>query len=355
MKIVTIIGARPQFIKASMISKELATHQTIQEIIIHTGQHFDDNMSQVFFEDMYHNQPRYYLGINKLNHGSMTGRMLEKIEQTLLDEQPELILVFGDTNSTLAGALAAAKIQISVAHIEAGLRSFNRKMPEEINRVLTDHLADILFAPTLTAVENLKNEGISEEKIKYVGDVMYDAALHFGNIATKKSNIVNDLHLGSKSFVLCTVHRQENTDRIDRLKSIIKALNIINREIVVVVPLHPRTQRIIENEGIEIEFRAIDPVGYFDMLVLLQSCKLVLTDSGGLQKEAFFSQKHCVTLRDETEWVELVEHGFTLLAGANISRIIEAYQKMIKKSSNFKIELYGNGNSRKTIVGMLIR
>ena len=353
MKIVTILGVRPQFIKAALVSKEIAKHPELTEIIVHTGQHFDENMSRIFFMEMGIPTPDYNLGIQSLSHGAMTGRQLEAIEKTLLNEKPDWVLVYGDTNSTLAGALAAAKLNIPLAHVEAGMRSFNRKMPEEINRVLTDHIAEILFASTDTAEANLIKEGIEISKIHMVGDVMYDAALHFGNIAREKSSIINDLELGKQKYILCTVHRQENTDDSDRLESIVEALNQINIERRVLMPLHPRTKQIIKKQGILLDFEPIEPVGYLDMLVLLMNCNSVITDSGGLQKEAFFFQKYCVTLRDETEWVELIDHGFNVLTGANTNRILETYHKMVNKSSDINIKLYGNGNSRKAIVDSL--
>lgn len=354
MKLVTILGARPQFIKASMVSMEIANYPEINEVIIHTGQHFDENMSRVFFEEMGIPKPDYNLGINTLSHGAMTGQMLEGIEKILQKEYPDWVLVYGDTNSTLAGCLAGVKLHIPVAHVEAGLRSFNRKMPEEINRVLTDHAADMLFAPTETAVNNLKHEGIDDEKVYIVGDVMYDTTLHFRNIADGKSSIFNDLQLEGKSYVLCTVHRQENTDDLNLLESIVKALNRINHEIRVVMPLHPRTKQIIKKHSIQIDFEPINPIGYLDMLVLIKYCQLVITDSGGLQKEAFFFQKHCVTIRNETEWVELVDYGFNVLSEAMYEKILECYQIMNKKVSDFKVGLYGFGDTRKIIVEKLL-
>ena len=353
MKIVTIIGARPQFIKASMVSMEIANYPEINEVIVHTNQHFDENMSKIFFKEMCIPEPDYNLGINALSHGAMTGQMLEGIEKILQKEYPDWILVYGDTNSTLAGCLAAVKLHIPVAHVEAGLRSFNRKMPEEINRVLTDHAADMLFTPTETAVNNLKHEGIDDEKVYIVGDVMYDAALHFGNIANGKSSIVNDLQLEGKSYVLCTVHRQENTNDLNRLKSIVKALIRINHEIRVVIPLHPRTRDIMEKQRLKFDFEPIIPVGYMDMLNLIDNSQLIITDSGGLQKEAYFFNKNCITLRDETEWIELVENGYNILAGAKFEMILECYQIMNKKTSSFEVGLYGFGDTRKIIVEKL--
>ena len=337
-----------------MVSMEIAKHSDIEEVIIHTGQHFDVNMSRIFFEEMGIPEPYYNLGINTLSHGAMTGRMLEGIEKVLMDVEPDWVLVYGDANSTLAGALAASKLHISIAHVEAGLRSFNRNMPEEINRVLTDRLCELLFVPTETAVDNLRNEGINSEKIHLVGDIMYDSALHFGNIADEKYSIINDLELENQSYVLCTVHRQENTDNPDRLRSIVEALNHINHESRIMMPLHPRTKKILEKGDFQLDFEPIDPVGYLYMLALLKDCKLVLTDSGGLQKEAFFFKKHCITLRDETEWIELVDHGFNILAGADTDRIETAYQKIVDKSTEFNIDLYGDGRSREKIVDLLI-
>ena len=354
MKIATVIGARPQFIKAAMVSKEINEHNNLSEIIIHTGEHFDLKMSQIFFEEMGIPAPNYNLGIQSLTHGAMTGRQLEGIEKILIKEKPDWLLVYGDTNSTLSGALAAAKLNISIAHVEAGLRSFNRYMPEEINRILTDHISEILFAPTETAKTNLIGEGIGKNKIHMVGDVMCDASLHFKDIAHNNSSIMNDLELNGQSYVLCTVHRQENSEDPERLMSIFKALNMINKERRVLMPLHPRTRMIIRQQGIQTDFEPIEPIGYLNMLVLLMGCDIVFTDSGGLQKEAFYFNKHCVTLRDETEWVELVEHGFNILVGAKTNKIIEVYNKLINKSSDWGVKLYGDGKSRKKIIRYLI-
>ncbi len=355
IKIVTIVGARPQFIKAAAVSRQFSKHKEIQEVIVHTGQHFDKNMSDVFFEEMQIPHPNYNLNIHGLSHGAMTGQMLEGIEKILLKEKPYFVLVYGDTNSTIAGALAAKKLHIKVIHVEAGLRSFNMDMPEEINRILTDRISDILFCPTDAAVQNLKNEGMDKMNVRIIknGDVMQDAALFYAQEAEKKSTIIKKL--GLNEFVLCTIHRAENTDNIDNLKSIIEGLNRINQEVNVVVPLHPRTKNILDKEEIAIQFTVIEPVGYFDMIMLLKHCKLVITDSGGLQKEAFFFRKNCVTLRNETEWVELVENGYNTLAGNNADKIYQTYQIMMERNNDFSKNLYGNGKACEVIVSTLLK
>ena len=347
MKILTIVGARPQFVKAAVVSRELSKNKDIQEIILHTGQHFDKNMSDIFFEEMEIPKPQYNLNINGLSHGAMTGQMLEGIEKICVEEKPDFILVYGDTNSTIAGALAAKKLNIKVIHIEAGLRSYNMQMPEEINRILTDKISDILFCPTDTAINNLKKEGIIDGNVKVIqnGDVMQDAAIYYAAKSEGRSNLLASNKLKKDNYILCTIHRQENTDDPRRLKAIINALNTINNELNVVVPLHPRTKKIIEQQNINIEFTIIDPVGYFDMLELLKNCKMVMTDSGGLQKEAYFFNKFCVTLRDETEWVELVENGYNKLVGANEKEILKFYHVFKVDSFIKKSELYGGGNA----------
>src|SRR5665647_799142 len=315
-KIVTIVGARPQFVKAATLSRQFQLIG-IEERMIHTGQHFDTNMSEVFFEEMEIPKPTYQLDIHGLTHGAMTGRMLEGIEEILLKERPDGVLVYGDTNSTLAGALAASKLHIPLIHVEAGLRSFNMAMPEEINRILTDRISNVLFCPTDTAVNNLKREGFRNMPIQIIknGDVMQDAAIYYAAKAEEKSNILNQIAL--PEFVLATIHRQENTDSPENLQNIIAGLNEINRQIPVVVPIHPRTRKILAKLNIAPEFKLIDPVGYFDMIMLLKSCELVITDSGGVQKEAFFFGKHCITLREQTEWIELIENGYNILVGSN--------------------------------------
>ena len=373
MKIVTIIGARPQFIKAAVVSRAIANYNQfvtsnsslVTEVIVHTGQHFDRNMSDVFFEEMKIPKPDYFLNINGLSHGAMTGQMLEKIEPLLIKEKPDIVLVYGDTNTTLAGALAAAKLHIAIAHVEAGLRSFNRNMPEEINRVLTDHTANFLFCPTGQSVENLKIEGIitvekasadknssyaaRSPKVCLVGDVMLDAATYYSEHARKPSI---DL---PESFILATIHRAENSDNPQRLKSIFDGFEKIGREIPILLPLHPRTRQKMEARDLKAadSIKIIDPVSYFEIIYLLENCTLVMTDSGGMQKEAFFFKKPCITLRDETEWVELVEQGFNLLAGAKVENIYDAYKAILETNLDFSVELYGNGKAGERIVKIL--
>jgi UDP-GlcNAc3NAcA epimerase len=353
MKIVTILGARPQFIKAATVSRALKK-EGIVECLVHTGQHFDKNMSDVFFEEMDIPHPHYNLAIHSLSHGAMTGRMLEKLEEVLQVEKPDAVLVYGDTNSTLAGALAAAKLHIPVAHVEAGLRSFNTQMPEEINRILSDRISALLFCPTATAVSNLKREGYArfDTKIIQCGDVMYDAIKYYAKRAEEKSSIISKLGLIGGSFVLATLHREENTNNPEHLRSIAAALNTIHAQTPVVLPLHPRTRNYLASLQIELKAHVIDPVGYFDMLMLLKNCRMVLTDSGGLQKEAYLSGKFCITLRDQTEWVELVNVGANALTGANSKKILGAYKKYKTKKVTTKA-LYGKGDAAEKIARQL--
>jgi len=343
-KIVTILGARPQFVKAAVLSRVIAKYNDIEEVIIHTGQHYDANMSDIFFDEMEIPNPKYNLSINGLSHGAMTGQMLSKIEEVLKVERPDLVVIYGDTNSTLAGALAAKKMDIKVVHVEAGLRSFNMKMPEEINRILTDRISDLLICPTDTAVENLNNEGFSKMPSKVVksGDIMKDAVEYYGKSSTEKSSILEDLNLKKNEFVLATIHRQENTDDILKLKSIFEGLEKINEKKRVVLPLHPRTKAILGKNKITHNLTIINPIGYFDMLELLKNCNLVVTDSGGLQKEAFFLKKHCIIARDETEWVELVSKGFAKIIGTSCDDMVAAFEKFQNSNANFNVELYGN-------------
>jgi len=312
--ILTVIGARPQFIKASVVSHAIAQQPDLQEILLHTGQHYDPNMSDVFFTELGMATPDYHLGIGGGSHGAMTGRMLAEIEAVLLDQQPDIVLVYGDTNSTLAGALAAAKLHIPVAHVEAGLRSFNLKMPEEINRILTDRLSRWLFTPTEVAAQHLRREGMADSSIIPVGDVMYDVALHHGQRVQPEGGLLGQLGLAPHSYVLVTVHRAENTDTPQRLTAIVNALQTVADTLPVVWPLHPRTRGVLEKTGqlstLSKRVQVIDPVGYLAMVQLEKYAALIATDSGGVQKEAFFYQVPCVTLRDETEWLELVETGW---------------------------------------------
>lgn len=348
MVVVTVIGARPQFIKAAAVSRALKT-SGIREIIVHTGQHYDHNMSEVFFEEMEIPKPDYNLSINDLSHGAMTGRMLEKIEAVLLEVKPDYVLVYGDTNSTLAGALAAVKLHIKVAHVEAGLRSFDMKMPEEVNRILTDRISNILFCPTDTAIANLKTENCTGEVLN-VGDVMLDSLLFYKERAAQKSTIKKP-----KDFILATIHRAENTNNIERLKSICAAINDINKTIPVVLPLHPRTKSYLANNNIRLDATITEPLGYFDMLSMLSSCRMVMTDSGGLQKEAYFCGKFCVTLRDQTEWVELVTAGANVIAGADKPTIVIAVLNNLETKVTFDERLYGNGNAARLIAERLAR
>lgn len=356
MKLLTIIGARPQFVKAAALSREIKKHPQLQEIIVHTGQHFDANMSNIFFDEMEIPKPHYNLNINGLSHGAMTGQMLEKLEEVMIAEKPDVVLVYGDTNSTIAGALAAKKLHIKVAHVEAGLRSFNMQMPEEINRILTDRISDWLFCPTDTAINNLKNESYAQIKCSIIktGDVMEDAALFYAKKAAEKSTILQQLNLTNQSFILATIHRAENTDNPVHLKNIIEALNTLNQSNPVIVPLHPRTKKLIEQHQLKPLFTIVEPLGYFDMIMLLQNCSLVVTDSGGLQKEAFFFGKFCVTTREQTEWVELVENGYNTIAGTNKDQIIKLAQAGLSATFPSKLNLYGNGNACSNICKALI-
>lgn len=352
MKILTILGARPQFIKAGSVSREIASYPEITEVIVHTGQHYDTNMSDIFFDEMKIPKPDYFLGIGGKSHGAMTGQMIEKIEEVAIKEQPDWIMVYGDTNSTLAGAIVASKLHIKLAHVEAGLRSFNMKMPEEVNRILTDRISTILFCPTDTAIANLKKEGYDDIECKIIksGDVMQDGAMFYAQYAQKP-----ELVAIKDNFILATIHRAENTDNIDRLREIIESFNTIAKEKQIILPLHPRTKKILEQNNIQTEFDIIEPVGYLNMVWLINGCSLVMTDSGGLQKEAFFFAKPCITLRDETEWVELVEGKFNVLAGADKDKIVDLYQNF-DFAKDYSPDLYGGGNASVRIVkGLLER
>lgn len=312
-RILTVVGARPQFIKAAAVSRAIRASADFSEVMIHTGQHFDEMMSDVFFRELDIGKPDANLAINSGTHGAMTGQMLAGVEGCLLEYKPDWVLVYGDTNSTLAGALAAAKLHIPVVHVEAGLRSFNRRMPEEVNRVLTDHVSTLLLSPTVAGVHNLAAEGITRG-VHHVGDVMYDAMLHAQKRSREMSTIVADLGLADGRFALATVHRAENTDDSVRLQAVMNAIVETAAGLPVVLPVHPRTRQAIARSGTQLgSIRTIDPVGYIDMVRLLDGSKVVLTDSGGLQKEAYFARKPCVTLRDETEWVETIEHGWNRL------------------------------------------
>ncbi len=342
-KIVSILGARPQFVKAAVLSRIIEDKQEFSEVIIHTGQHFDANMSSVFFSEMDIPRPKYNLDINGIAHGAMTGRMLEKIEEILLLEKPSIVVVYGDTNSTLAGALAAKKLDIKLVHVEAGLRSFNMAMPEEVNRILTDRIADLLFCPTQRAVSNLMNEGFENfnAKIELCGDIMSDSVSFYSQLSASRSRIIDKLKLDQKTFVLATIHRQENTDNPEILRSIIDGLNDISEETLVVLPMHPRTKVQLEKYNITFKGLAIDPIGYFDMLQLLKNCLLVITDSGGLQKEAYLSEKPCLIAREETEWLELVSEGYASIVGSDSEKMLEEFNRFMKEKPVFRTGLYG--------------
>ena len=357
MKIVTIVGARPQFVKAAALSREFTKYTNIEEVILHTGQHFDKNMSDIFFEEMQIPQPKYNLNINSLSHGAMTGRMLDEIENILILEKPDYILVYGDTNSTLAGALAAKKLHIHVVHVEAGLRSFNMAMPEEVNRILTDRISDLLFCPTSTAIENLEKEGFSNfnSSIFNVGDVMQDAALFYEKKADQNSEILKDSLIKKNEYYLCTLHRAENTNNMERLASIIKGLNNLTPKYHIVLPVHPRTKQLLSKFKLNKNIKIIAPVGYFDMIQLIKNSRLVITDSGGLQKEAYFFNKFCITTRDQTEWIELVTHGYNKIVGADSKKIIETVKYFESIPFKKEIELYGAGLAAKSITLNMIK
>jgi UDP-GlcNAc3NAcA epimerase len=306
-------------------------------------------MSAVFFEEMEIPKPKYNLSINGLSHGVMTGQMLIEVEAVLTKEKPDLVLVYGDTNSTLAGALAAKKMNIKLVHVEAGLRSFNMKMPEEINRILTDRISDLLLCPTDTALKNLENEGFENltSKVVKCGDIMKDAVEYYGKISGEKSAIISNLNLIPNEFVLVTIHRQENTDDLKKLKEIFEGLELISKEKQVVLPLHPRTKAILNQHNLTYDIKIIDPVGYFDMLELLKKCNLVITDSGGLQKEAFFNKKHCIIARDETEWEELVANGFAKIVGSDKKNMYQSFENYQKSTANFEMNLFGENVGEK--------
>lgn len=359
LKIITVLGARPQFIKAAAVSRIINTSYLglIKEIIVHTGQHYDSNMSKIFFDELEIPNPNYNLAISGGSHGSMTGRMLEAIEKVLKDEKPDWLMVYGDTNSTLSAALAAVKLHIPVAHVEAGLRSFNKKMPEEINRIICDRISSLHLCPTDISVANLAAEGISDS-VYNVGDVMYDSTLYFQNISKKKSRIFDELNLSVGSFILSTCHRAENTDDPKRLTEIISSLRELAKKIRVIFPLHPRTRKKIHAYGLSTDLvgvTVVDPLSFFDMLSLIQGAKLILTDSGGIQKEAFFCKVPCLTMRDESEWTETISLGVNVLVGADKSRIIENFKKLQSGSwvCNFTTMPYGKGNASRKVVQKL--
>jgi len=376
---VTIVGARPQFIKAAAVSRAVKifnrkhsnSRRKLREILVHTGQHYDYLMDKVFFEELKLPEPDYHLGVGSGSHAIQTGMMLERIETVLQNEKPDSVIAYGDTNSTLAGALAAAKMNIPVAHVEAGLRSYNRTMPEEINRLLTDHLSTLLFCPTVLSVRNLSKEGIrngDKTVVKNVGDVMYDSILYYAQLAEEKSTILKDLDLlfpkthnsklVTRNYYLATLHRAENTNDAKRLRSILRALKEIGRDIPVVLPLHPRTKKMIRTYhllGETKRTKLIDPVSYFDMLKLEKHAKVILTDSGGVQKEAYWFRIPCVTLRDETEWMETIQSGWNVLVGAESDRIVaEVKRKNRRRLPSSRTGIFGDGKASEKIARVLL-
>ena len=383
MKLVTIIGARPQIIKAAALSRAIKNHfsDRIQEVIVHTGQHYDDNMSQVFFDELQIPRPDYNLHVGSASHGVQTARMTEGIEALLIKEQPDFIVLYGDTNSTLAGAVAAAKIHVPIVHIEAGLRSFNKSMPEEINRIVCDHCSTLLFTPTKAGLENLKREGFSIDeggvstgsttavptidnpKVYHCGDIMYDNSLHFANIAEEKTDIIQRLELAGKPFILSTIHRDSNTDHPERLGAIFDALIELSKENQIVLPLHPRTAKLLKtnlsNEKQTLVFsspniKLIPPVSFLEMIALERHAQLIMTDSGGVQKEAYFFKKPGIILRPETEWVEIVQTGNAILADADESCIMEAWQHFKDNPPTVFPEIFGDGHAAEFMLDKII-
>jgi UDP-GlcNAc3NAcA epimerase len=392
LKIVTIVGARPQFIKAKAVSRAIwafnkkHTKREIWEILIHTGQHYDYMMDKVFFKELELLKPDYHLGVGSDSHGKQTGMMLEKIEAVLQKEKPKVVMVYGDTNSTLAGALAAIKLHIPVAHVEAGLRSYNRDMPEEINRVVTDHLSTFLFCPTIQAVRNLRKEGIKDGNsfvVKRVGDVMYDSILYYSKLAETRSTILRDLNLlppiesnlrqtldsckerfqtvpyPTPNYYLATLHRAENTDNPQKLKSILRTFDEIGKDTPVILPLHPRTKKMMKAHHLlssSHRVRLLEPVSYFDMLKLENNAKAILTDSGGVQKEAYWFRVPCFTLRDETEWVETVRSGWNILVGTETEMILREVSRMEGRRRNLKgNKIFGDGKASQKIIQTVLQ
>ena len=356
MKVCTIVGARPQFIKAAAVFRAIDAHNRfasdasyISQVVIHTGQHYDDGMSAVFFRELEMPEPSYNLGIGSCSHGRQTGEMLAAIEEALIREQPDWVLVHGDTNSTLAGALAGAKLHIPIAHVEAGLRSFNRYMPEEINRVVTDHLSSLLFCPSRVSADNLAVEGITKG-VSIVGDVMADALRFAVERLSMRSNILETLVLQPKGYFLATVHRAENTDNPERLRSIMSVFCKLACADGIILPLHPRTRKILGDAIREFPsgLKIVDPVGYFDMIALEKSARAILTDSGGVQKEAYWLKVPCITLRDETEWLETVDTGWNILTGTDEERILNAVHNLTWPTDNPSV--YGNGHAAEEII-----
>jgi UDP-GlcNAc3NAcA epimerase len=354
MKVVTVLGAIPQFNKAAAVARALGSQAGVANITVNTGQHYDPEMSEVFFQELGIPQPDHDLAVGSGTHAVQTGLMMTRLESVLMDERPSWVLVFGDTNSSLAGALTAAKLVIPVAHVEAGLRSFNRAMPEEINRVMVDHLSHLLFAPTEASVANLRHEGIADTAMHLVGDVMFDAARIFGEIAEHRSAIIRRLGLENREYVLATIHRAENTDDPVRLQAIIDGLILLAKDIPVVLPMHPRTRAAVSHTGVSLEpIRIIEPVGYLDMVMLERAASAIATDSGGVQKEAFFYEVPCATLRDETEWVELIELGWNkLVPFSGAGDVYEGVRSVLGTKGRPGLP-YGDGHTAGRIVSIL--
>jgi len=378
IKLLTIIGARPQIIKASALSRKIKTEfsDKIEEIILHTGQHYDKNMSSVFFDELQIPKPKYNLSVGSSTHGKQTAEMISGIEEVIFKEKPDFIILYGDTNSTLAGGIAGAKLHIPIVHIEAGLRSFNKSMPEEINRISCDHCSTFLFSPTKAGLKNLIREGFRENNsipynidnpaIFHCGDIMYDNSLYFSEIAKSKSTILIDNQLVSEKYALITIHRDSNTDKKERLNAIFDAFLAIleKEEIEFVIPLHPRTQKLLKtnlseqtyNQVVEHErIKLIPPVSFLDMIELERNSKIVITDSGGVQKEAFFFKKPCVILRPQTEWIELVENQTAIIADADIEKIIESYNILLNKDDLNFPPIFGDGNAAGFICEQLLK
>ncbi len=378
MKIVTIIGARPQIIKAAALSRAIKENFSgkISEVIVHTGQHYDENMSQVFFDELGIPQPNYNLNVGSGSHGKQTAAMISGIEDILVKEKPNAIVLYGDTNSTLAGAVAASKIHVPVVHIEAGLRSFNKAMPEEVNRIMCDHVSMLLFSPTLTGYKNLVNEGFKEmnpapysannPKIYHSGDVMYDNSMHFASVAETKTSVLSTNKLQKGKFILATIHRNNNTDEPPRLNALFKSLNDISNEngLDVILPLHPRTSKLLETNldpallkavrG-NSKFKIIAPASFLEMIALEKNCAMVMTDSGGVQKEAFYFEKPCIILRPETEWVELVECGSAIVTDADEKRIKDAFKKLYTATNLSFPKFYGDGKAAQFICAEMLK
>ena len=376
-KIITIVGARPQIIKSSAISRAISEHfpDELEEIIVHTGQHYDENMSKVFFDEMKIPKPNYNLNVGSGSHGDQTAKMLVGLEDIFLKEEPSAIIVYGDTNSTVAGALGAAKIHIPVIHIEAGLRSFNKSMPEELNRIACDHMSTLLFTPTTVGVDNLIREGFSmsvtdkadidSPQVYHCGDIMFDNSMYFSDVSDQKSTILKDLSLDKDSFILCTVHRDSNTDVKSNMGSIFNALLTISRSsnLTVVLPLHPRTRKLMKDQlGVELyaavqsseQIKIVPPAGFLDIIALEKNARLIITDSGGLQKESFFFKKPCVILRPQTEWVEIVENGNAILTDADHDRIVSAYEKLSSTKNFTYPSFYGDGKAAEFICKKIV-